>query len=63
MATTHTATTDRSVGAASVATLDWGSIGEELDALAVKTSKQLRRLREDRFLAMGEPHKGRKAKD
>jgi len=39
------------------------AICEELDALAVKTPKQLRRLREDRFLAMGEPHKGRKAKD
>jgi len=39
------------------------AIGEEIDALSTKTSKQLRRLREDRFLAMGEPRKGRKAKD
>jgi acetyl-CoA carboxylase carboxyl transferase subunit alpha len=38
------------------------AIGEELDALAGKTAKQLRRLREDRFLAMGEPRKGRRAK-
>ena len=39
------------------------AIGEEIDALSTKTSKQVRRLREDRFLAMGEPRKGRKAKD
>ena len=35
------------------------AIGEELDALAGKSSKQLRRLREDRFLAMGDPRKAR----
>ena len=29
------------------------AIGEELDALAGKSAKQLRRLREDRFLAIG----------
>jgi len=31
------------------------AIGEELDALAGKSAKQLRRLREDRFLAIGDP--------
>jgi acetyl-CoA carboxylase carboxyl transferase subunit alpha len=36
------------------------AIGEELDALAGKTVKQLRRMREDRFLAIGEPRKGRR---
>jgi acetyl-CoA carboxylase carboxyl transferase subunit alpha len=35
------------------------ALGEELDALAGKSAKQLRRLREDRFLAMGEPRKPR----
>jgi acetyl-CoA carboxylase carboxyl transferase subunit alpha len=35
------------------------AIGEELDALAGKSGKQLRRLREDRFLAIGEPRKAR----
>jgi acetyl-CoA carboxylase carboxyl transferase subunit alpha len=39
------------------------AIGEELDALAGKTAKQLRRQREDRFLTMGEPRKGRRGKD
>jgi acetyl-CoA carboxylase carboxyl transferase subunit alpha len=38
------------------------AIGEELEALAGKTPKQLRRQREDRFLAMGEPRTGRRAK-
>jgi acetyl-CoA carboxylase carboxyl transferase subunit alpha len=38
------------------------AIGEELDALSGKTPKQLRRLREDRFLAIGEPAKGRRSK-
>src|SRR6478736_9450966 len=35
------------------------AIGEELDALSGKSSKQLRRQREDRFLAIGEPPKTR----
>jgi acetyl-CoA carboxylase carboxyl transferase subunit alpha len=35
------------------------AIGEELDALAGKSAKQLRRQREDRFLAIGEPRKAR----
>jgi acetyl-CoA carboxylase carboxyl transferase subunit alpha len=35
------------------------ALGEELDALSGKSVKQLRRLREDRFLAIGEPAKGR----
>jgi acetyl-CoA carboxylase carboxyl transferase subunit alpha len=35
------------------------AIGEELDALSGKSVKQLRRMREDRFLAIGEPAKGR----
>jgi acetyl-CoA carboxylase carboxyl transferase subunit alpha len=30
------------------------ALAEELEALSGKTSKQLRRLREDRFLAIGE---------
>jgi acetyl-CoA carboxylase carboxyl transferase subunit alpha len=38
------------------------AIVEELDALAGKTAKQLRRTREDRFLAIGEPRKGRSAR-
>jgi len=38
------------------------AIGEELDALAGKNAKQLRRLREDRFLAMGDPAKDKRAK-
>ena len=33
------------------------AIGEELDALAGKSAKQLRRLREDRFLSMGDVRK------
>ena len=33
-----------------------------LDALAGKSAKQLRRLREDRFLALGDPGKGRRGK-
>jgi acetyl-CoA carboxylase carboxyl transferase subunit alpha len=40
------------------------AIGEELDALAGKSAKQLRRLREDRFLAIGsgtKPRRGRAA--
>ena len=36
------------------------AIGEELDALAGRSAKQLRRVREDRFLAMGDPAKGRR---
>jgi acetyl-CoA carboxylase carboxyl transferase subunit alpha len=44
--------------AAAVAALS-AAIGEELDALEGKTVKQLRRMREDRFLAIGEPRKGR----
>ncbi|HWK42500.1 MAG TPA: acetyl-CoA carboxylase carboxyltransferase subunit alpha [Croceibacterium sp.] len=36
------------------------TIGEELDALSGKSAKQLRRLREDRFLAMGDAVKGRR---
>jgi acetyl-CoA carboxylase carboxyl transferase subunit alpha len=35
------------------------AIGEELDGLAGKSAKQLRKIREDRFLAIGEPRKGR----
>ena len=38
------------------------ALGEELDALAGKSAKQLRRLREDRFLAIGDglkPRRGR----
>jgi acetyl-CoA carboxylase carboxyl transferase subunit alpha len=35
------------------------AVGEELDRLAGKSAKQLRRMREDRFLAIGEPAKGR----
>jgi acetyl-CoA carboxylase carboxyl transferase subunit alpha len=38
------------------------AIGEELDALSGKSVKQLRRMREDRFLAIGEPAKGRRPK-
>ena len=38
------------------------AIGEELDALSGKSSKQLRRAREDRFLAIGDAHKGRRGK-
>lgn len=38
------------------------AIGEELDALAGKSAKQLRRLREDRFLSMGDVHKLKKRK-
>ena len=38
------------------------AIGEELDALSGKSAKQLRRAREDRFLAMGDPDKARRAK-
>jgi acetyl-CoA carboxylase carboxyl transferase subunit alpha len=38
------------------------AIGEELDALAGKSAKQLRRMREERFLAIGEPPKGRSAR-
>jgi acetyl-CoA carboxylase carboxyl transferase subunit alpha len=36
------------------------AIGEELDTLAGKSSKQLRRQREDRFLAIGDPRKERR---
>ena len=36
------------------------AIGEELDALSSKSAKQLRRMREDRFLAIGETRKGRR---
>jgi len=36
------------------------AIGEELDALSGKTAKQLRKLREDRFLSMGEARKPRR---
>jgi acetyl-CoA carboxylase alpha subunit len=35
------------------------ALGEELDALAGKSAKQLRRQREDRFLAIGQPRKAR----
>ena len=38
------------------------AIGEELDALTGKSGKQLRRLREDRFLAVGDARKGRRGK-
>ena len=38
------------------------AIGEELEALSGKSAKQLRRLREERFLAIGEPPKGRRGK-
>jgi acetyl-CoA carboxylase carboxyl transferase subunit alpha len=38
------------------------AIGEELDALAGKSAKQLRRAREERFLAIGDPSKGRRSK-
>ena len=44
---------------AAAATALGAAIGEELDALAGKSAKQLRRLREDRFLAIGEPRKAR----
>ena len=36
------------------------AIGEELDGLSGKSAKQLRRMREDRFLAIGETRKGRR---
>jgi acetyl-CoA carboxylase carboxyl transferase subunit alpha len=36
------------------------AIGEELDVLSGKSAKQLRRLREDRFLSMGEARKTRR---
>ena len=36
------------------------AIGEELDALSGKSAKQLRRMREDRFLAIGETRKARR---
>ena len=38
------------------------AIGEELDALSSKTAKQLRHMREARFLAIDEPRKGRRGK-
>jgi len=38
------------------------AIGEELNALSGRSAKQLRRAREDRFLAMGDPDKARRAK-
>jgi acetyl-CoA carboxylase carboxyl transferase subunit alpha len=38
------------------------AIGEELDALAGKSAKQLRRLREDRFLAIGSGSKPRRGR-
>ena len=38
------------------------AIGEELDVLAGKSAKQIRRLREDRFLAIGGPRKGSRGK-
>ncbi|HEY6814682.1 MAG TPA: acetyl-CoA carboxylase carboxyltransferase subunit alpha [Croceibacterium sp.] len=38
------------------------AIGEELDALAGKSAKQLRRVREDRFLAIGDPRAARGGK-
>ncbi len=38
------------------------AIGDELEALVGKSAKQLRRQREDRFLALGGPAKGRRAK-
>lgn len=36
------------------------AVGEELDALSGKTAKQLRKLREDRFLSIGEARKPRR---
>jgi acetyl-CoA carboxylase carboxyl transferase subunit alpha len=36
------------------------AIGEELDSLAGKSAKQLRRQREERFLAIGDPRKGQR---
>ena len=36
------------------------AIGEELDGLSAKSTKQLRRMREDRFLAIGETRKSRR---
>src|SRR3990170_9015888 len=38
------------------------AIGEELDALSGRSAKQLRRLREDRFLAIGDSRKARRGK-
>jgi acetyl-CoA carboxylase carboxyl transferase subunit alpha len=38
------------------------AIGEELDALAGKSAKQLRKQREDRFLALGDPGKAKRAR-
>lgn len=38
------------------------AIGEELDALSSKTAKQLRHMREARFLAIDEPRKDRRGK-
>jgi len=38
------------------------AIGEELEALAGKSAKQLRRMREDRFLAIGDRRKDRGAR-
>ena len=38
------------------------AIGEELDGLAGKSVKQLRRAREDRFLGIDEPRKERRKK-
>ena len=38
------------------------AIGEDLDALAGKSAKQLRRQREDRFLAIGDARNGRRSK-
>ena len=38
------------------------AIGEELDALSSKTAKQLRHMREARFLAIDEPRKDRRSK-
>jgi len=38
------------------------AIGEELDALSGKTPKQLRKLREERFMALGEPAGGKRTR-
>src|SRR5690606_12527573 len=38
------------------------AIGEELDRLSGKSAKQLRRLREDRFLTIGDRRSGRAGK-
>jgi acetyl-CoA carboxylase carboxyl transferase subunit alpha len=39
------------------------AIGEELDALAGKSPKQLRKLREERFMALGKPGNGKRLRE